>query len=73
VDTENLELPPDNDIIIELVLRDMGLEYIPKRTKCIQKNHTRQPWGLYMGFDMSLQKFVERLNELNHYLFNFPG
>jgi hypothetical protein len=31
---------PDNELI-ELVLRDMGLEYIPKRTICVQKYHLR--------------------------------
>jgi hypothetical protein len=25
-----------------------------------------------MGLNMSIQKFVERLNDLNHYLLHFP-
>jgi hypothetical protein len=28
--------------------------------------------GLYMGLNMSLHQFVERLNYINHYLFYFP-
>jgi hypothetical protein len=31
---------PDNELI-ELVLRDVGLEYIPKRTICVQKLHVQ--------------------------------
>jgi hypothetical protein len=33
---------PDNELI-ELVLRDMGLEYIPKRTIRVQKYYMRKP------------------------------
>jgi hypothetical protein len=49
---------PDN-VLIELVLRDAGLEYIPNRTIRVQKYYMRQPRGLYMGLDMSVQEFVE--------------
>jgi hypothetical protein len=57
---------------IELVLRDVGLEYIPKRAICVQKYYMRQPRGLYMGLNTSVQQFVERLNDLNRYLLYFP-
>jgi hypothetical protein len=53
------------------VLRDVGLEYIPKRAIRVQKYYMRQPRALYMGLNTSLQKFVERLNDLNRYLFYF--
>jgi hypothetical protein len=62
---------PDNELI-ELVLRDVGLEYIPKRAIHVQNYYMRQPRSLYMGLDTSVQKFVERLNDLNHYLLYFP-
>jgi hypothetical protein len=57
----------DNELM-ELVLRDVGLEYIPKRTIQIQKYHMRQPRGLYMGLNTTVKQFVERLNDLNRYL-----
>jgi hypothetical protein len=53
-------------------LRDVGLEYISKRTILVQKYYMRQPRGLYMGLNTSVQQFVERLNKLNHYLLYFP-
>jgi hypothetical protein len=62
---------PDNELI-ELVLRDVGLEYIPKCTICMQKYYMRQPRGLYMGLNTSVQQFIERLNDLNRYLSYFP-
>jgi hypothetical protein len=62
---------PENELI-ELVLRDVGLEYIPKRAIRVQKYYMRQPRGLYMGLNTSMQKFVERLNDLNRYLLYFP-
>jgi hypothetical protein len=37
---------PDNELI-ELVHRDAGLEYIPKRAIRVQKNYMRQEKGLY--------------------------
>jgi hypothetical protein len=49
---------PDNELI-ELVLRDKGLEYIPKHTICVQKHCMRQPKGLYIGLNTSVQQFVE--------------
>jgi hypothetical protein len=57
LEAEDSELP-DNDLI-ELVLRDVGLEYIPKRANRVQKNYMRQ--GLNMGLNTSLQQVVERL------------
>jgi hypothetical protein len=61
---------PDNEIL-ELVLRDVGLEYIPKSAIRIQKYYIRQLWGLYMVLNTSVQQFVERLNDLNCYLLYF--
>jgi hypothetical protein len=60
---------PDNELI-ELVLRDVGLEYIAKRAICVQKYYMRRV--LYMGLNTSVQQFVERLNDLNRYLLYFP-
>jgi hypothetical protein len=60
---------PDNELI-ELFLRDVGLEYIPKRAICMQNYYMRR--GLYLGLNASVQKLVERFNNLNHYLY-FPG
>jgi hypothetical protein len=61
---------PDNELI-ELVLRDVGLEYIPKCAILVQKYYMRLPRGLYMGLNTSVQQFVERLNDLNRYLLYF--
>jgi hypothetical protein len=62
---------PDNELV-ELVLRDVGLEYIPKRAIRVQKYYMRHPRGSYMGINTSVQQFVERLNDLNRYLLYFP-
>jgi hypothetical protein len=61
---------PDNELI-ELVLSDVGLEYISKRTICVQKYYMRQPSGLYLNLNTSVQKCVERLNDLNRYVWFF--
>jgi hypothetical protein len=68
LEAEDSEVPENE--LIELVLRDVGLEYIPKHAICMQKYYMR--WGLYMGLNTSVQKFVERLNDLNRYLLYFP-
>jgi hypothetical protein len=68
LEAEDSEVP-DNELI-ELVLRDVGLEYIPKCAICMQKYYMRQ--GLYMGLNTSVQQFVEKLNDLNRYLLCFP-
>jgi hypothetical protein len=68
LEAEDSEVP-DNELI-ELVLRDLGLEYIPKCAIHVQKYCMRQ--GLYMGLNTSVQQFVERLNDLNRYLLYFP-
>jgi hypothetical protein len=60
LEAEDSEVP-DNEFI-ELVLRDVGLEYIPKRAIHVQKYYMRLPRGLYMGLNTSVQQFVERLN-----------
>jgi hypothetical protein len=62
---------PDNELI-ELVLRDVGLEYIPKRAIRMQKYYMRQPKGLYMVLNTSVQQFVAIMNNLNRYLLYFP-
>jgi hypothetical protein len=56
------------------VFRDVGLEYIPKRAIRVKKYYMRQPRGLYMGLNTSMQQFVEdqMLNDLNRYLLYFP-
>jgi hypothetical protein len=38
----------------------------------MQKYYMRQPRGLYMGLNTSVQQFVERLNDLSRYLLYFP-
>jgi hypothetical protein len=63
LEAEDSELP-DNELI-ELVLRDVGLEYIPKQAIHVQKYYMRQSRGLYMGLNTSVQQFIERLNDLN--------
>ena len=68
LDDEDAELP-DIDLL-ELVIRDIGLEYIPRRTIRVQKYYMRR--GLFMGPSTSVQQFVERLNDLNHYVLYFP-
>jgi hypothetical protein len=70
VEAEDSEVQ-DNELI-ELVLRDVGLEYISKHAISVQKYYMRQPRVLYMGLNTSVQQFVERLNDLNHYLLYFP-
>jgi hypothetical protein len=40
LESEYLEIP-DNELI-ELMLRDVGLEYIPKLTVCVQKYFMRR-------------------------------
>jgi hypothetical protein len=60
---------PDNELI-ELVLRDVGLEYIPKHAIHVKKYYLKR--GLYMGLDTSIKQFVERMNDLNRYLLYFP-
>jgi hypothetical protein len=54
---------PDNELI-ELVLRDIGLEYIPKHAIRVQRHYMRrglymrQPRCLIMGLNTSVQQFV---------------
>jgi hypothetical protein len=60
----------DNELL-ELVLRDIGLEYISNSALRVQMYFMRQPRGLYMDLNTSVQQFVEILNDLNHYLFIF--
>jgi hypothetical protein len=67
-DAEDAKLP-DNDLL-ELVIRDIGLEYIPRRAIRVQKYYMKR--GLFMGPNTNAQQFVERLNDLNRYLLFFP-
>jgi hypothetical protein len=64
LEAEDSEVP-DNELI-ELVLRDVCLEY----TIHMQKYYMRR--GLYMRLNTSVQQFVERLNDLICYLLYFP-
>ena len=48
LDAEDSELP-DNDLL-ELVIRDVGLEYIPKSAIRVQKYYMRR--GLFLGQNM---------------------
>jgi hypothetical protein len=68
LEAEDSEVP--DNVIIEIILRDVGLEYIPKRTICVKKYYMRQ--SLCLGLHMSVQQFVKRLNDLNRYLLYFP-
>jgi hypothetical protein len=61
----------DNELI-ELVLRYIGSEYIPKCIIHVQKYYMRHPRGLYMGLNTSVQQFVESLNDLNCYILYYP-
>jgi hypothetical protein len=70
LEAEDSEVP-DNELI-EVVIRDVGLEYIPKCAIRVQKYYLRQIRGLYMGLNTSVKQFVERLNDLNRYLLYFP-
>jgi hypothetical protein len=67
LDAEDAELPDNN--LLELVIRCIGLEYIPRRIIRVQKYYMRR--GLLMGPNISVQQFVERLNDLNRYLLYF--
>jgi hypothetical protein len=46
------------------------LEYIPKGAIHLQKYYMRRV--LFLGQNVSVQMFVEKLNELNRYLLYFP-
>ena len=52
--------------LLELVIRDLGLDYISRRAIRVQKYYMRR--CLFMGPTTTVQQFVERLNELNRYL-----
>jgi hypothetical protein len=68
LEAEELEVP-DNELK-ELVLRDVGLEIIPKLPISVQEYYMRR--GSYMDLNTSVQQYVERLNDLNRYLLCFP-
>ena len=59
----------DQDLL-ELVIRDLGLDFISRRAIRVQKYYMRR--CLFMGPNITVQQFVERLNELNRYLLFFP-
>jgi hypothetical protein len=52
LEAEGSELPENE--LTELVLRDVGLEYIPKRAIRVQKYYMRR--GLYMSLKTPIQK-----------------
>jgi hypothetical protein len=56
--------------ILEIVIRDVGLEYIFRRAIRLQKYYMRR--CLFMGHNMSVQQFKERKNQLNCYLLYSP-
>ena len=56
--------------LLELVIRDLGLDFISRRAIRVQKYYMRR--CLFMGPNITVQQFVERLNELNRYLLFFP-
>jgi hypothetical protein len=67
LEAEHSDLPGGD--LREQVLRDIFLDYIPKRDVWLKKNNMKQ--GLYVDLNKSIQPFVERLNDFNHYLLNF--
>jgi hypothetical protein len=71
LEAEYSELPGNK--LIERMLRDIDLEYIPKHAIRVQKDYMRQERGLHMGLNTSLQLFVDILNEFNFYLLLFTG
>jgi hypothetical protein len=58
----------DNDLS-ELIMHDMGIQYIPKTAIQIQKYYMRR--CLILGKNVSAQNLVKRLNEINRYLLYF--
>jgi len=68
VRSEDIELPDDE--LLELVIRDLGLDYISKRAIRVQRYYMRR--SLFMGPNTTVQQFVDRLNDLNKYLLYFP-
>jgi hypothetical protein len=68
LDAEDVELLENN--VIELVIRDLVLDYIRKSAIRDQKYYMRST--LFLGRNVSVQIFVERLNELKRYLIYFP-
>jgi len=65
---EDIELP-DHELL-ELVIKDLGLDYISRHAIRVQKYYMRR--CLFMGPNTTVQQFVERLNDLNRYLLYFP-
>jgi hypothetical protein len=57
LEAEDSEIP-DNELI-ELMLRDIGLEYTPKRGIHMQNYYMKL--GLYMGLNTSVHNFVEEV------------
>jgi hypothetical protein len=65
---EDIELP-DHEML-ELVIRDLGLDYISRHAIRVQKYYMRR--CLFMGRTTTVWQFVKRLNDLNWYLLYFP-
>jgi hypothetical protein len=68
VHAEDIELP-DHDLL-DLVIRDLGLDYISRRAIRVQKYYMSR--CLFIGPTTTVQQFMERLNDLNMYLLYFP-
>jgi hypothetical protein len=68
LDVEDAELP--DNMLLELLIRDVGLEYIAKSAICVQKPYMRRV--LSFGQNVSVKTFVEWLNERTRYLLYFP-
>jgi hypothetical protein len=49
LEAEDSLIPENDNELIELVLRDVGLEYIPKRAIYMQKYYMRQPKEFIYG------------------------
>jgi hypothetical protein len=56
LDAEDSEVP-DNELI-ELLLRDKALEYIPKSAIQVQNYYMRQPRSIYMGLNTAICRDV---------------
>jgi hypothetical protein len=68
VHAEDIGLP-DHELL-ELVIRDLVLDYISRHAIRVQKYYMRR--CLFMGPTTTVQQLVERLNDLNKYLLYFP-
>jgi hypothetical protein len=66
LDVEDAELP--GNMLLELVMHDVGLEYISESAILVQKYYMRR--GLFLRQNVSVQTFAKRVNELNRPYFS---